>query len=112
MPRKKGETPEEEFEETARRFIEDEEDLSYTATNTDWFEFLEDKLGYDLSAHPAAMSFFSQEREKIQGFVSVNVEYIPQLKQTIFRVPAGQTGAGQFMSKSVAAARIKSFLGK
>lgn len=99
----------EDFEEAVRRFIENEEDLAQTATREDWFTFLDEKMGVDLTFNRNVTNFMEEVGVKAKELIGVDTQYIEKTGQAVFRIPKGEPGAGRFMSAEEAEKRIGVF---
>lgn len=109
MTRTKGQTSEEDIQEAISRFIDSDEQMRETWNPQSWRDFLEDKLGYDIMQHPAAIQFWESVRSEAKGELGINVTQSPVTGQTVFRIAAGQEGAGRFMSFNDVVERISNW---
>jgi len=109
MSRVKGQTSPEEMEEAVARLVDSPEVLAEVSTRQSWLDYLEKTIGTRSTSTNEGIAFWLQTTAVAEDRLGVHVVMSEKTGQVTFRVPAGQTGAGQFMSKDDVSSRIMTF---
>lgn len=106
MARVKGETDENDLLDVFQRMVTDVTEVEALGTEDLWRNYLSELTGINLQEGTAKDTFFQDARTFALSQIGVNVTFNDVTGQTLFRVPKGEPGAGQFMSVADVQSRL------